>query len=51
MEGQWATLVDILVAAVVPKADEEVLEEDEKMSLIYCNYCKESGHTKYQCLF
>jgi len=29
MEGQGATLVDVLVATVIPRTDEEVLEEDE----------------------
>ena len=32
-KDKGATLVDVLVAAVVPGADEEVLEEDEKMAL------------------
>jgi len=32
-KDKGATLLDILVDAVVPGADEEVLEEDEKMAL------------------
>jgi len=41
MEGQGATLVDALVAAVVPATDEEDLKEDEEMAL----WCK------HQCPF
>jgi len=34
IEGRWGyTLVDVLVAIVVPRADEEVLEDDEEMAL------------------
>jgi len=47
--GEGAILVDVLAVAVVPRAN-EVLEEDEEMTVIYCYYYKEPDHTKYQCL-
>ena len=31
--GEGVTLVDVLIAAMVQRADEEVLEEDEKMAM------------------
>ena len=42
-------LVDVLVVAMIPETNKEVLEEDRDGFVVYYYYYKETDHTKYQC--